>query len=248
MTNNCSLSSWETNSRIEHAVAQNIAGPYKKKGVAVNTWAHNPVVLRLPRSEGYALMHIGTGAGPADGGGNCSHRSSNASSSARGLAAAAAGSTIHVSDSLAGPWSPLLNSTLGPSSPRNRVLVFAARALEHQTNVKPGSLSRGKSTKSRLLATAGGKGAWHPSKTLHSRRPLQQPLTLGPSQRHHLSRLLRRALRQWPEACWADLWPLELSNPNPQRSGWCVRRVRRSVSVHGQSGSLALTVSCLRDG
>ena len=115
MTNNCSLSSWGSNSRIEHAVSQTVEGPYTKKSIAVNTWAHNPVVLKLPHG-GYALMHIGTGAGAADGGGNCTRTasSSGGGGSGGGSSRAAAGSTIHVSATLAGPWSPLLNSTLGP--------------------------------------------------------------------------------------------------------------------------------------
>jgi hypothetical protein len=123
MTNNCSLSSWQTNSRIVHAVARTVAGPYTKKSVAVNTWAHNPVVVKLPDGAGYALMHIGTGSGSPNGGANCSSSSSSASGGGGGGGGSGGGgggsgggegSTVHLSDSLSGPWSPLLNSTLGP--------------------------------------------------------------------------------------------------------------------------------------
>ena len=136
MTNNCSLSSWETNSRIEHAVSQSVTGPYVRADVAVNTWSHNPCTVRLPgnNSSRFALLHIGTGSGRSDGGDNCTNRLLS-----RRALDMTAGATIHVSqtchpkrcmivdsvtgldmtclqvaDSLDGPWSPLLNSTLGP--------------------------------------------------------------------------------------------------------------------------------------
>ena len=113
MTNNCSLSSWETNSRIEHAVSQSVTGPYVRSDVAVNTWSHNPVAMQLPGigSPRFALLHIGSGSGKRDGGANCSRGAPFDRGAPLGTTA---GATIHVSDSLAGPWRALLNSTLGP--------------------------------------------------------------------------------------------------------------------------------------
>lgn len=96
MTNNCSLSSWETNSRIEHAVSQSITGPYVRSDVAVNTWSHNPYAIRLPgaSSPRFALLHIGTGSGKINGGGNCTRQLLPR----RVLdTTTAAGATIHVS-------------------------------------------------------------------------------------------------------------------------------------------------------
>jgi hypothetical protein len=123
MTNDCPLSDWNTNSRIEHATSLNPTGPYTFQDVAVNTYAHNSAPLLLPDGT-YAIVHIGDGAGPADGGVNCStsddatppsffhgivpHKSSNEDDDEP----AAAGSTIHVSTSLNGPWEPLSQNTL----------------------------------------------------------------------------------------------------------------------------------------
>ena len=96
MTNNCSLSSWETNSRIEHAVSKTIDGPYTRSDVAVSTWSHNPVAIRLPGNSTprYALLHIGAGSGKKDGGVNCNSHHSVLSVHAQ--LAPAAGATIHV--------------------------------------------------------------------------------------------------------------------------------------------------------
>jgi hypothetical protein len=63
MTNDCPLSTWGANSRIDHAVSTTgPEGPYEFKDVAVNTWAHNAAPLVL--SDGtYAIVHIGMGTG-----------------------------------------------------------------------------------------------------------------------------------------------------------------------------------------
>ena len=140
MTNGCPLRDWTQNSRIDHAVAEKLEGPYTFADVAVPTWAHNAAPIALPDGS-YAIVHIGTGEGKPDGGKNCSSSSSSSSSSsnaarvygmvepfgsltrmtAAALESAAAGhahgstkgSTIHVSKSLAGPWAPLQSNTLG---------------------------------------------------------------------------------------------------------------------------------------
>ena len=96
MTNNCSLSSWETNSRIEHAVSKTIDGPYNRADVAVRTWSHNPVAIRLPGNSTpqFALLHIGTSSGSKNGGVNCNSHHSPRSLHAH--LATAVGATIHV--------------------------------------------------------------------------------------------------------------------------------------------------------
>jgi hypothetical protein len=123
MTNGCPLSTWGHNSRIDHAVADVITGPYTFVDVAVPTWAHNAAPIAL-KDGSFAIVHIGTGEGPASGGQNCTHGNGGdgwawdkMSPSSLERAAAAhelgGGSTIHVSKSLDGPWVPLLPNSLG---------------------------------------------------------------------------------------------------------------------------------------
>jgi len=124
MTNGCPLSTWGGNSRIEHAVAKTITGPYTFKDVAINTWAHNAAPVAL-KDGTYAIFHIGTGAGPPDGGKNCSQdravgvayaeedRQRDLQDMASNEPSASAGSTIHYAASLDGPWLPLKVNTLG---------------------------------------------------------------------------------------------------------------------------------------
>ena len=103
MTNNCSLQHWGKNSRIEHAVADSVVGPYRFVDVAIPTWSHNSAPIAL-KDGTFAIVHIGTGQGPVDGGDKCGGDP---------VLAETSGSTIHVSKSLDGPWSPLQPNTLG---------------------------------------------------------------------------------------------------------------------------------------
>lgn len=116
MTNGCPLSTWTQNSRIDHAVADVMEGPYRFVDVAVPTWSHNSAPIALADGT-YAIVHIGTGEGPASGGHNCTHgildSSPMESSLPLTVSVQSQGSTIHISKSLDGPWSPLLNNTLG---------------------------------------------------------------------------------------------------------------------------------------
>lgn len=114
MTNGCPLSTWGQNSRIEHGVSDQITGPYKFQDVAIPTWSHNSAPIKL-KDGTYAIIHIGTGSGPANGGKNCSAGYSGDgdevfSGQMSSSVPASAGSTIHVSKSLDGPWTPLANS------------------------------------------------------------------------------------------------------------------------------------------
>ena len=107
LTNNCPLSYWQTNSRIDHAVSENITGPYLFQDIAINTWSTNPAPIALADGT-FAIVHVGQGDGPSNGGEHCSndiqphHENMNIY-----------GSTIHISRSLSGPWKPLLDNTLG---------------------------------------------------------------------------------------------------------------------------------------
>ena len=77
MTNDCPLETWTTNSRIDHAVADTIEGPYEFVDVAIPTWAHNAAPVQLHDGT-YAIFHIGDGTGPAAGGKNCTPSASPA--------------------------------------------------------------------------------------------------------------------------------------------------------------------------
>uniref|UniRef100_A0A7S4HQM8 EGF-like domain-containing protein n=1 Tax=Odontella aurita TaxID=265563 RepID=A0A7S4HQM8_9STRA len=130
MTNNCTLQAWVTNSRVDHAVSKNIEGPYTFKDVAINTWSHNPAVIALP-DGGFAIFHIGGGNGDPNGGKNCTSNVEAVTESLLDVSAlgrrnartnefraVGVGSSIHVSESLDGPWTPLgTNSIPGCNNP-----------------------------------------------------------------------------------------------------------------------------------
>ena len=107
MTNSCPLAKWQTNSRIEHAVAKSLSEPFKFSNVAVNTWATNPATVALADGR-FALFHIGKGDGPQDGGEHCDNSIPTLSDFRHRK-----GSSIHISASPGGPWHPLLNNSLG---------------------------------------------------------------------------------------------------------------------------------------
>lgn len=120
MSNHCPLADWGKNSRIDHGVSASITGPYKFKDVAVNTWSHNAAPITL-HDGSYAIVHIGDGSGKPDGGKNCTppdwQMEGNDGEEPWIINTdrydSAAGSSIHVSKSLDGPWAPLLNNSLG---------------------------------------------------------------------------------------------------------------------------------------
>lgn len=118
MTNHCPLQTWGKNSRIDHGVSKTITGPYALRDVAINTWAHNSAPIAL-KDGTFAIVHIGTGTGPPNGGQNCNKSAydgpllapdaADAHTTADSyVASTAGGSTIHTAKSLAGPWYVLL--------------------------------------------------------------------------------------------------------------------------------------------
>ena len=72
LTNSCSLRYWQTNSRIDHAVSENITGPYLFQDTAINTWSTNPAPIALADGT-FAIVHVGQGDGPPNGGEHCSN-------------------------------------------------------------------------------------------------------------------------------------------------------------------------------
>ena len=122
------LATWGYNSQIDHAVADNVTGPYAFHDVAVPAQAHNAAPLALPDGT-FAIFHIGDGTTKTFQ--NCSDHPAAAAVDGddQGLriddyeletgprtGATNAGlvhGLIHVSSSLEGPWTPLVNNTLG---------------------------------------------------------------------------------------------------------------------------------------
>ncbi len=111
--NHCGLMSWGSNSYIVHAVSESPAGPYRRLGVAVPGWAHNPAVLGTADGT-FHLWHIGNGDGMAHPR-NCSNGTTPPSASptvavtppkceAGHYVRCNSSITIHSASSLAGPW------------------------------------------------------------------------------------------------------------------------------------------------
>ena len=68
MTNDCTLRTWTSNSRIDHAVSSTgPEGPYTFRDVAVNTWAHNaaPIALKGATCDNGAPGLLNVNAWPA---------------------------------------------------------------------------------------------------------------------------------------------------------------------------------------
>ncbi|KAJ1454076.1 hypothetical protein M885DRAFT_618325 [Pelagophyceae sp. CCMP2097] len=57
----CDLSKWYPNSAIVRATSDNALGPFVLQDVVLPSFAHGPVVRRLP-GGGYAMFHIGCGS------------------------------------------------------------------------------------------------------------------------------------------------------------------------------------------
>ena len=130
MSNGCFLKHWGGNSRVEHAVSSaGAVGPYGFESVAIDVEAHNPAAIALNNTTlgyKYAIFHIGAGVNGTDGGQNCSDAPCcQPEGGGPGCAACVppfpprpavtrphpptggAGSRVHTSNSLSGPWRPL---------------------------------------------------------------------------------------------------------------------------------------------
>jgi len=113
----CSLSSWGTNSYVNHLVASSPDGPWKqaKSGRALSVWAHNPKLVYSPKDQKYVMYHIGSGETPSKAR-NCSRaaaRDGGAQAATGGPSSAAPFSIVSTS-SLDGPWTA--ESTVGLAS------------------------------------------------------------------------------------------------------------------------------------
>ena len=111
MTNDCPLTHWQTNSRIDHAVSvNNMEGPYEFSDVAIPTFSHNPapIVLQNATRGKFAIFHIGAATTGPNGGKNCT----SPLAMQRQLQHSVMPGGIHVSDSFNGPWKPVLDHNL----------------------------------------------------------------------------------------------------------------------------------------
>ena len=112
LTHSCPLADWQTNSRLELLQAERLAGPWRRAGLAVSTWSHNPAAIALADGS-YGLFHVGRGVGPPDGGKHCS----NALPAPEPGAWGGPGSIIHTARSPTGPWRPLQTSLSNCNNP-----------------------------------------------------------------------------------------------------------------------------------
>jgi len=103
----CKLSSWTSNSYVNHIVADAPTGPWRQAGQALSEWAHNPKVIYDAKEGVYAMYHIGS----ASGGRSLKNCTTGAALTTavepRTSAVSPAPFSIHYSKSLAGPWTPL---------------------------------------------------------------------------------------------------------------------------------------------
>ena len=118
------------NSRIEHAVSDNVTGPYAFSDVAVPMDARNSAPVVLPDGT-FAIFHIHTGVPSPNSGAVCApdnappfdtigaqlrsrlpFRCPSTATPAAAARSSSAGSSIHTSASLAGPWLPVVPNTL----------------------------------------------------------------------------------------------------------------------------------------
>ena len=99
----CGLTKWNSNSRVVHAEAEAIEGPYQFADVALSVEAHNPQVIRWDGE--WLLFHIGDGDStrPVH---NCTTAEPWVASAGVAVATATATATaaVHRSSSLRGPW------------------------------------------------------------------------------------------------------------------------------------------------
>ena len=103
----CGLTRWNSNSRVVHAEAEAVEGPYLFADVALPVEAHNPQVIRWGGE--WLLFHIGDGDStrPVH---NCTtaepwgRAAGTLAATATATATVTATASVHRSSSLRGPW------------------------------------------------------------------------------------------------------------------------------------------------
>eukprot|EP00040_Diaphanoeca_grandis_P020039 m.106302 g.106302 ORF g.106302 m.106302 type:complete len:451 (-) comp27712_c0_seq3:113-1465(-) len=128
IVNECQLSAWFHNSRIDHGISDVITGPYTFRDTALNTFASNPAVVVLKNAPyTYAMFHIGNGTNGGHQPENCTTASPKSPNgevhpawydsppkSTSDTTQLDNSNAISVANSLNGPWVALPNNTLPP--------------------------------------------------------------------------------------------------------------------------------------
>jgi hypothetical protein len=99
MANGCGMRRWTSNSFVTHAVSSTPVGPYKRQGVALPVFAHNPQVVRFNASL-WALFTIATKNATAK---DCGPAPTE-DAQTHGDGEAFFGTFLHVANGPAGPW------------------------------------------------------------------------------------------------------------------------------------------------
>ena len=137
IVNSCKLGLYGVASTVIHMEAEHPTGPWKKKGVALPVFAHNPQAIILPNGS-IALYHIGTPL-PSWCVGNCTGNSTHGLNPGRNTSCQTAWGVSHASsvalaENPSGPFRrfPYIFGTRGPTNPaplllKNGTLLVAAR-------------------------------------------------------------------------------------------------------------------------
>ena len=118
----CGLNYWEDNSQILHAVSNEPSGPFQHSDVAVSPWAHNPQIVQ--HTDGTYLLYS-IGMQPQERPHNCTAHSANIEEADKkdttnnrlGSGHGAELMSLHVSDSIYGPWTLYADNIFNGTNP-----------------------------------------------------------------------------------------------------------------------------------
>ena len=110
----CGLSSWETNSRVVHAVSTaGPGGPYRVEDLAVPSYAHNPEVVWHPSERLYLLFTLGHPNASAPLACDAASKRPNGTWGGKGAPPWLSDVSLYTSRSASGPWEIALNASAG---------------------------------------------------------------------------------------------------------------------------------------
>ena len=131
MTENCGLTSWETNSEVVHAVADSPLGPFSIQETVLKRFAHNPTIHKV--GDEYLLFHIGCSATeePCTTCKKCTNGTTPPALQAASRMALSGGDScngphwtgLHTSKSLDGPWEDQGEVTIQTTKPSNATWI-----------------------------------------------------------------------------------------------------------------------------
>eukprot|EP00041_Stephanoeca_diplocostata_P028645 m.825352 g.825352 ORF g.825352 m.825352 type:complete len:393 (-) comp23406_c0_seq47:2227-3405(-) len=124
----CGMSTWQRMSQAVHAVSDNVNGPYKRIGTAIQTQTHNVLYTYSPTDKKHLIYHIFGGNNPE----SCNPYltcTNGSTPGANGIqppkntswppptCPLAGGPHVHYSDSLSGPWMSAGAIKMAPNMP-----------------------------------------------------------------------------------------------------------------------------------